>query len=749
MDNDSRMIDARYNTGANSATNNAEFGDNQQMIDKIDSVNNNNVMHGYPNENLRHNVSNSLNTPLSKDNKEALNNPARHSAQSPNGHDGNNIARMSNNRNKQNSAMANKQAQANGLKDRIAKAALKSSGVPSGAADQILEASKNNNNLLGNKKGIFGKLFDSLSGEKKQKLADKKSESEQVVGATLKVVKLAVFAIILPFLSFFLIMFVTLFTVYTVLDNLGISPDQVFDTSMKTIEDKLNGVDDMENAADDSTASFTKEVSFNFINIDNSIATIKLNNINLLTEAKNSIDKNDFDFDINVINDLYPSASDYGNEQYSYAFYYKMYRLNEYYKSANVCGKQVLDLPLLMITLKQQSDSMADVFASNVGATSSGEKIDKAYIDTYFTQYFAYDYNWSNYSYSKNNSIHDMEILAQHMVKVYGAGYCQYDEAGYKEFLKEFIEKKYYLGNDGGDRLYSNSKSSNYFPKYNLTEDQLLQIASLCAQEQGHSRPLGAAAEASLMANKFEVQGSKYASKYSNKADALYHYIREIGWWHAAGTYMDKRNAKPEIVEAVRDVLVNGNRTLPKYVNSHDCPNCGTNKCPSGKKGDICEVITNGVTYTSATDVADRSKYIAHQTKVINVYGTKGATFYSFPSTAGDPFSYKDTKLRAKYGECHYDPEKKTFVDCVDFKKVAIDWAVTTANDDSHGYSQTKRNSLIDFDCSSFVYYSLINSGFTTGQLGSMPFTTRTEQEILKKNEEDGISIELYDKNKH
>ena len=59
-----------------------------------------------------------------------------------------------------------------------------------------------------------------------------------------------------------------------------------------------------------------------------------------------------------------------------------------------------------------------------------------------------------------------------------------------------------------------------------------------------------------------------------------------------------------------------------------------------------------------------------------------------------------------------------------------IQWAIDIANDDSHGYSQCARTGP-DYDCSSLVYYSLINAGFTTEQLGSYPFTTATMPTVL------------------
>ena len=104
-------------------------------------------------------------------------------------------------------------------------------------------------------------------------------------------------------------------------------------------------------------------------------------------------------------------------------------------------------------------------------------------------------------------------------------------------------------------------QAESIFTTYNLTETELIKIASLCQQEQGTAK--GAAAEASLMANRFEMYGSKYSS--------VYDYARNSGWFAKAGTHMDKMNASNAVIEAVRNVLINGKRTLPKYIDEHDC----------------------------------------------------------------------------------------------------------------------------------------------------------------------------------
>ena len=71
-----------------------------------------------------------------------------------------------------------------------------------------------------------------------------------------------------------------------------------------------------------------------------------------------------------------------------------------------------------------------------------------------------------------------------------------------------------------------------------------------------------------------------------------------------------------------------------------------------------------------------------------------------------------------------------------------LQWAIDIANDDSHGYSQCARTGP-DYDCSSLVYYALLNSGYTAEQLGgTYPFATGTMDRILT-----GIGFERHDYN--
>ena len=64
----------------------------------------------------------------------------------------------------------------------------------------------------------------------------------------------------------------------------------------------------------------------------------------------------------------------------------------------------------------------------------------------------------------------------------------------------------------------------------------------------------------------------------------------------------------------------------------------------------------------------------------------------------------------------------------------AVQWMLNVANDDSHGYSMPRRTFSPDIDCSSFIYYALLNNGWTQDQLGgSYPFVTWTMEGILSK----------------
>jgi len=155
---------------------------------------------------------------------------------------------------------------------------------------------------------------------------------------------------------------------------------------------------------------------------------------------------------------------------------------------------------------------------------------------------------------------------------------------------------------------------------YDLTEEQLNGLANAVANEQGTL--IGRAAEASIMANLFEKKGTKH---YGEGGRGLVNYVKTGGWFSANTKKAVSKtdSADPETVEVVRDVLVNGNRTIPLYIDEHDW------------FGDIDSATNNG----TAIKIKDRSAYQKDVTIIDNKYGSL-YTFFCFPDDKSDPFGY-------------------------------------------------------------------------------------------------------------
>lgn len=189
---------------------------------------------------------------------------------------------------------------------------------------------------------------------------------------------------------------------------------------------------------------------------------------------------------------------------------------------------------------------------------------------------------------------------------------------------------------DGSNQTFTGSGN---FTKYALSEDKLKQIARLCQQEQDSAK--GAAAEASLMANRLELYGG---TKYPNTPDGLYNYVKNSGWFYEAAINMKKVDSlRSDILEAVRSVLVDGKRTLPAYVDQHYTG------------GKWIDVENNGVQF----DSNNRSMFIPHTTVVFEKNNNKRTgtnwIFYSFPAEGSDPFGYSSNENRQRLGESCYE----------------------------------------------------------------------------------------------
>ena len=185
------------------------------------------------------------------------------------------------------------------------------------------------------------------------------------------------------------------------------------------------------------------------------------------------------------------------------------------------------------------------------------------------------------------------------------------------------------LGESGGGQTIS-------FPTYNLTDSQLKGVANIIQHEQ--SGVQARYAEASLMANLIDMKDDSRAT-----AQNLVDYLQKPPGknWFAHGR--DRYNAgaagsvkiENTALAAATDIFNNGKRTMPRYINEHDC--------------------FSDISSTNPTiNIKDRSAYVPNQTKVHNRYGSSWM-FYSFPDAKSDPFGYTSEEMRSKHGDAHYD----------------------------------------------------------------------------------------------
>ena len=214
------------------------------------------------------------------------------------------------------------------------------------------------------------------------------------------------------------------------------------------------------------------------------------------------------------------------------------------------------------------------------------------------------------------------------------------EKLNYQRISEESYQKYTEILNNLNAKVKANNSGSSsggtairVGKKYNITDSELTDIAKVCQREQGSA--IGAAAEAELMVNKYVLSG------YSG---TLYDYLFKSNaknWWHPIKTGAYKSTSLSSgVKEAVRKVIVDGQRTMPDYVNEHDCFDCNSkNRCSDGKKGDICTLTTNGSTLSSMSDVKNRINYKQDQTVIKSVYGAT-YTFYTFPTSDSDPFGY-------------------------------------------------------------------------------------------------------------
>ncbi len=158
----------------------------------------------------------------------------------------------------------------------------------------------------------------------------------------------------------------------------------------------------------------------------------------------------------------------------------------------------------------------------------------------------------------------------------------------------------------------SDSSEGQYSAKsFDASDDELKRLVNVAKAEN----PCTFSAikhELSLMANLTE------SKKYESVGD----YVVNGGWFSTAEKYYGSTDGvTDEEFEAARDIIRNGNRTLPKEIVEHDT------------FGDISWIELDGVRYTASRDISNRDLYVKGKTIIQNDMGSN----YLFYTWAGEP----------------------------------------------------------------------------------------------------------------
>jgi len=225
-----------------------------------------------------------------------------------------------------------------------------------------------------------------------------------------------------------------------------------------------------ENGANNLDEEITDENLTGYIyDEDLFIENFSVNKLNRLNFIANETSSKYNEAELNELEDYYHDINNYKSGDYNmddvYRFYFKLYYIQKRYERDYYVS---LDIPLLMATLYIESEDMSQIFISN----TKGYKVYNDTDKNINYEYFSYNHDWSSHKLSKIDSSYDIEILAQNMVSriensncpgtVDGACY-KIDQDKYREFLKGFLEKKYFIneGAEVGESPETNNNDNN------------------------------------------------------------------------------------------------------------------------------------------------------------------------------------------------------------------------------------------------------------------------------------------------
>lgn len=494
------------------------------------------------------------------------------------------------------------------LASQAASTALTSAGVPKPLADAAVN-SKLGQKAISNikKKNPLLKAMDMLSGNKEEEADDDVSVSFLSAKGTIKLIK---WSLILggPVLTVivFCCLLIAASQIYLGTFSLGAADDVVMD---KNAEEKIKNQkeEDLNKEIKDED-----EVTYDFFINDEELnnKSSKLVFVDIIkTRPGNEADLED-------LNGFFPSIGDYTSEYDSdavYKFFFKLYYINKYYETNYGV---TIDMPLLMATLKLQSSDMNVIFTSNTKNYDETLKEDNPN--------FLYDKDWSkeNYITNKSNSEHDIEVLVQHMVGQKTVETCvnssgielrrkesetgektleclagetyktelvyDVDTDQYKEFLKEFIEKKYYLDSDTplssntpeGNNQNNNNTQNNNSGNNNGQNEFATAMIALANQEYSNNQGYN--------------DGAKYIDAYGGFSYGT-PWCAMFAWYVSANTKVNGQSLYPDIIPFK---TASTGRYI-KYFNSSDKDNINfyyNDNCSNlkGKNGDMLYIPKAG-----------------------------------------------------------------------------------------------------------------------------------------------------------
>lgn len=192
--------------------------------------------------------------------------------------------------------------------------------------------------------------------------------------------------------------------------------------------------------------------------------------------------------------------------------------------------------------------------------------------------------------------------------------------------------------------LKDSAKDKSFKGKgFNLTDSQVKGLTKVCVREQGTD----------LRSIKFEASLMGNLADLHNNPD-VYSYVKNSGWFGDTSSIMNSSSdtvngnkVTSEMIEAVRDVLVNGNRITE--ANEHDC----FGDIKKVVDLDTCKTVTSSQTgracVPSNSEIKNRSLYKPGKTVIYNHMGAV-YMFLEFPGEKSDPFGklVNESEVKAK-----------------------------------------------------------------------------------------------------